>query len=123
MLNFDEVPEFQKDVKYLKKNWRSIPNDIEKVKLVITPLYVEIEGVNIKELREQFFATKRATILQVGDGFEVVKMRLDCASLGNDKKTRLVFVAMIRDNQVKFIELYAKNSNEREDKARIKRYI
>ncbi len=46
-----------------------------------------------------------------------------CASLGNNKKTRIVFIAIIKEYRVSFVELYAKNSNEREDSRRIKRYL
>lgn len=123
MLSFDEVPEFQKDAKRLKKVWRSIPKDIDNAKRVIERLYVPIDGVDIKEFRDNFFGTCRATILTSTEDYEVIKMRLDCASLGSDKKTRLTAVVLIKENQVKLIELYAKNSKEREDSLRIKRYI
>ncbi len=124
MLNFDEVPEFAKDLKALKKKWRSLPSDIDDAKLQIEALYGTIlQDEALKEFREGFFGTKRATILQAGDGYEVVKMRLDCASLGTDKKTRLVFVAIITENTVKLVELFAKNANEREDARRLRRYL
>lgn len=123
MLNFDETPEFQKDIKRLKKRWRSIPSDINKVKLVIERLYVPLEGVDMKEFRELMFATPRAEILTSTVKCEVVKMRLDCASLGNDKKTRLVFVAVKAADTIHLLELYAKNDKPREDPKRIKKYL
>lgn len=124
MLNFDEVPEFQKDLKTLKKKWRSLPSDVEDVKTQIEALYGTIlAGDALKEFREGFFGTSRATILIQAEDYDVVKMRLDCASLGGDKKTRLVFIAIIKQNRVSFIELYAKNSTEHEDPKRIKRYL
>lgn len=123
MLSFDEVPEFQKDVKNLKKSWRSIPSDIEKAKLVIARLYVPIKGVDMEEFRNGFFSSTRATILHASDTHEVVKMRIDCKSLGNDKKTRLIFIAIRTQDTIKLIELFAKNSNEREDARRIKKYL
>lgn len=126
VLNFDKTPEFDKDVKQLTKKWRSLPSDIEKVKSVIEHLYVPLLGISksdFEEFRAQFFSTNRATILTTTDNCEVVKMRLDCASLGNDKKTRLIFIALVANKQVKLIELYAKNSNERENAARIKKYM
>lgn len=122
-LNFDEAPEFQKDVKILKKSWRSIPSDIENAKLVIARLYVPIKGVDMDEFRNGIFSSTRATILHSSDTGEVVKMRLDCKSLGDDKKTRLIFIAIWTENTIKLIELYAKNSNEREDMRRIKKYL
>ena len=123
MLNFDETPEFQKDKKALAKRWRSIPGDLERAKLAITPLYVPVKGVDIAELRNAFFSTNRATILKSGDGYEVVKMRFDCASLGNDKITRLVFVAVKTADTIHLVELFAKNEKPREDAKRIRRYL
>ena len=123
-MNFDFAPECTKDIKRLAKKWRSIPSDIEAVKQYIVPLYVDLPGeTSVEQYLHDFFATNRATILEQGDGYEVVKMRLDCAMLGNDKKTRLIFVAVIEKELVRFIELYAKNTNEREDAKRIKRYL
>lgn len=123
VLSFEKVPEFEKDVKSLKKKWYSIPNDIEKAKLAITPLYTPVIGVNMQDFRDAFFGTNRATVLLSGEDYEVIKMRLDCATLGNNKKTRIVFIALITDNRVNFIELYAKNTNERENSRRIKKYM
>lgn len=123
MLNFDETPEFLKDVKKLKKSWRSIPNDIKNAKLAITPLYVPIADVDTKDFRDNFFGTKRAAILESTEEYEVVKMRLDCASLGSDKKTRLVFVMIRTADTIRLVELYAKNTNEREDTRRWKKYL
>lgn len=123
VLNFEEVPEFQKDVKRLKKSWRSIPSDIERVKLVIERLYVPAGNVDMKEFREQLFATRRATVLTSSESYEVIKMRLDCASLGNDKKTRLVFVAIKTAHTIYLIELYAKNAKEQNDSKRVKKYV
>lgn len=123
MLNFEQSPEFAKDIKVLTKRWRSIPNDLQNAKRAITPLYVPIPDVDIKELRDSFFATKRAAIVVSGEDFEVVKMRFDCTALGNDKKTRLVFVAFVKSNTVTFVEMYAKNDKEREDPKRYKKYL
>ena len=123
MLNFDEAPEFQKDVKILKKSWRSIPDDIEKAKLVIARLYMPIKGVDMDEFRNGFFASSRATVLHTRDGREVVKMRLDCKSLGNDKKNRLVFVAIQDGSVVTLVELYAKNDKDNHDESRIRKYL
>lgn len=116
--------EFAKDLKALKKKWRSLPSDVDDAKLQIEALYGTIlQGEALKN-SVKAFGTKRATILRMtGDGYEVVKMRLDCASLGTDKKTRLVFVAIITENTVKLVELFAKNANEREDAGQLGRYL
>jgi hypothetical protein len=122
-MNFEFVSEFEKDVKRLAKKWRSIPSDIEAAKKYITPLYIQLsDDVDVDQYRQEFFARKRAAVLtSKGDG-EVVKMRLDVESLGTNSKVRIVFVAIVAEDTVKFIELYAKNDKEREDTARVKKY-
>jgi hypothetical protein len=126
VLSFEEAAEFKKDLKQLTKRWRSIPNDLQKVKQVIERFYIPVEGgdaESAQKFKEQFFATPRAAILTKTENYEIVKMRLDCASLGNDKKTRIIFIAIIQENRVVLVQLYAKNSNQREDSRRIKRYL
>ena len=120
-MNFEQVPEFQKDLKALVKRWRSLPLDIKDAQLQITELYRAGEDAN--ELRNLFFNGKRATILQKGDTYEVIKMRLDVESLHSNNKVRIVFVALVEDGLIKFIELYTKNEKAREDQKRINKYL
>lgn len=122
-MNFEFAPEFQKDLKRLSKKWRSLPDDIEYVKPRIESLYIEHDDIDIQQYRADFFAGKTATTLPSEHSeIEVVKMRLDVESLSTNSKVRVIFVAAVSDNSVKFIELYAKNEKDREDKGRIKKY-
>lgn len=122
-MNFEQAPEFQKDLKRLKKKWRSLPGDISQAEKDILPLYVNQEGVDIARLREAFFNGKRATIVRETDNTEVVKIRLDVESLGSNDKVRVVFVAVKTNNTITFVELYAKNEKSREDPKRYKPFI
>lgn len=122
-MNFDYSPEFQKDLKRLTKKWRSLPRDIESVERDILPLFVEQKGVDIIRLREAFFGGYKAAVLMTTADAEVIKMRLDCESLGTNSKTRLVFVAVKTEGTIRFVELYAKNEKAREDLKRIKKYL
>jgi len=122
-MNFEQAPEFQKDMKRLGKKWRSLPQDIIDAQMGLLPLYIPQEGVDITIYRNSFFGTNRATILHQGERHEVVKMRLDVADLGRNDKVRIVFIAVISENCVLFIEMYAKNEKSREDQSRIKRYL
>jgi len=122
-MNFEQTPEFQKDLKRLAKKWRSLPQDIKAAERGLIPLYVPQEGIDIKQVHDTFFNGKRATILQMMDGCEVVKMRLDVASFGTSSKVRLVFVAVVGAQRITFIELYAKNDKDREDAERIQRIL
>lgn len=123
-MNFSEAPEFKKEVKKLAKRWRSIPEDIEAVKMYILPLYEQLTAdVDVTEYRREFFAGRKAAILKTNDSAEVIKMRLDVASIGRNDKVRIIFVAIRTTETITFIELYAKNDKDREDEKRIKKYI
>lgn len=123
-MNFSKAPEFEKEVKRFAKKWRSIPNDILVAQNYILPLYQQLgPGVNIEQHRQKFFNGKTATILYSNNDTEVVKMRLDVECLGRNDKARLIFVAVKNKDQIKFIELYAKNEKSREDQKRIRKYL
>lgn len=123
-MNFDQTPEFEKDLKRLAKKWRSLPDDIEYIKPNIKSLYEQRDDIDIQKYRDGFFATKKAAIItSTPSGVEVIKMRLDVAAIGNNSKVRIVFVAARQANTITFIELYAKNEKDREDQARIKKYL
>lgn len=121
-MNFKHEDEFKKDLKRLTKKWRSIPQDVKDTYKTITALYIDQDGVDRAEFRKAFFNGKRATVMQAGNGCEVVKMRLDVASLGTGSKVRLIFIAVVKENEVSIIELYAKNEKDREDQSRVKKY-
>lgn len=123
-MNFSEAPEFTKEVKHFAKKWRSVPNDIKVARQYIVPLYEQIDnGVDTDQYRQRFFNGKTATILYANADTEVIKMRLDVESLGRNDKVRIVFIAIKNANDIKFIELYAKNEKPREDAKRIRRYL
>lgn len=124
-MNYSQTPEFEKDVKILAKKIPTLESDLERVKLKIKALYIrtgEIKEEEFQEFRKNFFSGKKAAILFHGDGFEVVKMRLDTDSDTYRNRLRLIFVAIISQSQVNFIELYSKNATQREDFRRIKKY-
>lgn len=122
-MNFEQAPEFKKDLKRLSKKWRSLPEDIKAAEQDIVPLYIEQKGVDILRLREAFFGGYKAAIITSNADTEAIKMRLDVAVLGRDSKVRLVFVAVRSENTITFIELFAKNDKSREDSKRIKKYL
>ncbi|MDD3035489.1 MAG: hypothetical protein PHO93_01060 [Candidatus Saccharimonadaceae bacterium] len=122
-MNFSACPEFLKELKKFSKKWRTLDEDLEDAKVQITSLYIDDDKKSLVEYRDAFFDNKRATIITKNDGGEVVKMRLDCAALGNKDIIRLIFIYIKYDDEVKFIELYAKNEKSREDLARIRKYF
>lgn len=126
-MNFSSTPEFNRELKTLSKKWRSLPNDIEVAKKTL-PLMYQLQNNETPDVlqmrRDGFFNNKRATVLQTtDDGKEVVKMRLDCVSLGSKDIVRLVFVCVKSADTIMFVEIYAKNIKQREDQSRIKKYL
>ena len=120
---FDRAPEFDKDLKALQKSWPSLTNDLRVVEKVVEALYLEHDGADHGSLRKAFFDNKRATVLSKSESGEVVKTRLDCASLGNKDIIRLIFIYYYDKQSALFIELYSKSDKDREDTTRIKRYL
>jgi hypothetical protein len=122
-MNFNESPEFQKDVKALGKKVRTLQLDIERVRARIEPLYIPVKDVDIQTYRSLFFSGSVATILHKTDTHEIIKMRLDTDTRTMQSKLRLVFVAVVSSETVTFIELYAKNDKNREDQRRLQQYL
>lgn len=120
-MNFRQSPEFQKDLKALSKKWRSLPSDINDAQLLISDVYSV--GEQSELVVQKFFNNKRAAKLVVQEDVEVIKMRLDVASIGRTDKVRIIFVAIKSADTITFVEMYAKNSKEREDPKRYKGYL
>ena len=125
-MNFNESSEFTKDVKALKKRVPTLTSDLRRAKVRIKSLYVTGDNMtkaDLSEFRKQFFSGKIATILpESTNEVEVIKMRLDTDTRQYKNKLRVVVVAIRKQNDVKFIELYSKNNKARENNRRIKKY-
>lgn len=120
-MNYSRVPEFEKDVKALKKRVRSLEGDLERTKHLIEALYGHPDAEQA-EFKKLFLAGKKATILTKTGAVEVVKMRLDTDTDSYRGKLRLVFTVAVNKAEVSFIELYSKNDKPREDQRRLRRY-
>lgn len=120
-MNYSRVPEFEKDVKALKKRVRSLEGDLERTKHLIEALYGHPDAEQA-EFKKLFLAGKKATILTKTGAVEVVKMRLDTDTDSYRGKLRLVFAVAVDKAEVSFIELYSKNDKPREDQRRLRRY-
>ena len=120
-MNFEQTPEFRKDVKRLSKKWHLLSSDIKALHSQLNDLYLGEE--NLVEFRAAFFNGRRAAILTQNDVCEVIKMRLDVLSLNMQDKVRIVFVAVKAESKIYFVELFAKNDKDREDPSRYKKYL
>ena len=66
--------------------------------------------------------SRRISILTQTPSLLIVKARLACRYL-RDSSLRVIYAYFIHERRVEFIELYFKGDKEREDGARINRYL
>lgn len=113
-MEFEELKEFQKDVKKLKKKFRSINDDISTLKKVIAaepnqrpPFSYEINGLGIAKC--------------------VIKVKkIACRALkgkGVNTGLRLVYAYFEEEENILLIELYFKADQENENRERILKYL
>lgn len=111
-MEFDELVEYKKDFKKLLKKYRTLKDDIETVKKVLSikpearpPFSFQIDGLGLETC--------------------VVKVKkIACKSLkgkGVNTGLRLIYAHFEENQKIIFVELYHKNDKENEDRARIKK--
>ena len=113
-MTFDEIIEFRKDHKKLIKKYRSLPDDLEQIKKILSvepdaapPFSYRIEGLKIKTC--------------------IIKVRkITCRSLktrGVSSGLRLIYAYFKNEKRIVFIEIYHKNEKPNEDRVRITKYF
>lgn len=107
-MNFNELPEFAKEFKRMNKKYKSLSDDLEEFKRVIT---VEPLG-----------NSKHFTVITKNDYCTVVKARLFCRYL-KGSSLRIIYAFHCNDLTVDFIEIYYKGDKENENSERIKAYL
>ena len=107
-MNFNELPEFAKEFKRMIKKYKSLPDDMEEFKHVLT---VEPLG-----------NSKHFTIITNNDRCSVVKARLFCRYL-KGSSLRIIYAFHCNNLRVDFIEIYFKGDKENENRERIKAYL
>ena len=109
-MNFEELPEYKKDLKVLLKKYRTLVEDMEVVKKVLTvspderpPFSFRIDGLGIETC--------------------VIKVKkIACKALkgrGVNSGMRLIYALFAAEAKIVFIELYHKSEKENEDRERI----
>ena len=107
-MNFNELPEFARECKQLMKKYKSLSDDLEEFKRVIT---VEPLG-----------NSKHFTVITKNDRCTVIKARLFCRYL-KGSSLRIIYAFYSNDLRVDFIEIYFKGNKENENNERIKAYL
>ena len=107
---FDELPDFQKDLKYLLKKYRTLESDLMVVKQILTILPDERPPFSFQ-------------INNLGITTCIIKVKkIACKSLkgrGVNSGFRLVYAYFPEESKICFIELYHKNDQEQENRQRI----
>lgn len=109
-MTFEELTEFQKDLKNLLKKYRTLNEDLKEVKAILKkkpearpPFSFEISNLNVETC--------------------VIKVKkIACRALkgkGVNSGLRLIYAYFEEEQKIIFIELYHKNDKENEDRNRI----
>ena len=109
-MKFEELAEYQKDLKFLLKKYRSLNEDMMVVKIDLAdepgespPFSFRIDGLGIETC--------------------IIKIKkIACKSLkgrGVNSGLRLVYAYFVDIPKIIFIEIYHKNDKEQEDRNRI----
>lgn len=109
-MEFDKLPEFDKDLKQLLKKYRTLNGDLEEVMIILKkkpderpPFSFRIDGLGLE-----------TCIIKV--------KKIACKALkgsGVNSGLRLIYAYFKDDQKITFIELYHKNEKENEDRQRI----
>lgn len=113
-MNFDELAEFQKDLKALLKKYRTLNEDLNVVKKVLEVLPDQRPPFSFR-------------IDNLGVETCIIKVKkIACKSLkgkGVNSGLRLVYAYFPDQNKITFIELYHKIDKENEDRKRLYKYF
>jgi hypothetical protein len=114
-MQFRQLPVFTKQLKRLKKKYRSIDTDIEQLEKVL-------------RVRPAGAGEKHWSCLHTSPNGQVAiyKVRLACAAMRGETRFRVIYAYNRKDESVvfvDFIEIYFKGDQENEDKSLIAEYI
>ena len=109
-MEFESLPEYDKDLKKLKKKYRTLTSDIDDVKKVLSvrpdaqpPFSFRIEGLGIQSC---VIKVKKIA----SDSFK---------GRGSNSGFRLIYAYFKEQEKIVLVELYHKNDKENEDRQRI----
>ena len=107
-MNFDEIPEFQKDCKRLGKKYLSLSGDLQEFRNVVTVVPLG--------------NSKHFNVIVQTDILYIIKARLFCRYL-KGSSLRVVYAYFEQRQRIEFIEVYFKGDRENENHDRIKKYL
>ena len=109
-MTFEELLEFKKDLKALLKKYKTLDDDLDVIKKVLTAVPEERPPFSFR-------------IDNLGLETSVIKVKkIACKALkgrGVNTGFRLIYAFFKKEDKIVFVELYHKNNKENEDKQRI----
>ena len=108
MINFSELPEFQKELKRLGKKYKSLPEDLQEFCNVVSAVPLG--------------NSKHFNVIAQTEFLRIVKARLFCRYL-KGSSLRIVYSYFEQERRIEFIEIYFKGDKENEYRRRIKEYL
>ena len=106
---YEELPEFSRELKRLRKKYRTLNDDLDGLKRVLASLKMKNGG-------------KHWNCLHRGETCSVYKIRLACRYL-RATTMRVIYAQHTEPARIVFIELYYKGEKENENAERIKQYL
>ena len=107
-MNFDELPEFQKEFKRFAKKYKSLPDDLQEFCNVISAVPLG--------------NSKHFKVITQTEILYIVKSRFFCRYL-KGSSLRIIYAYCEHNKQIEFIELYYKEDKENENYERVKEYL
>ena len=107
-MNFNGLPEFVKECKRLAKKYKSLPNDLQEFKSVISVVPLG--------------NSKHFNIITETESVKIIKARFFCRYL-KGSSLRIIYSYIEKKKRIEFIEIYFKEKKENEDKKRIKQFL
>lgn len=107
-MRFNELLEFEKEFKKLRKKYKSLPRDLKLFKEVLTKIPLG--------------NSKHFNTIAENEGLCIVKARFFCKYL-KGSSLRIIYGYFEKNKKIEFIEIYYKGNKEREDKKRVREYL
>mgnify|MGYP001585100182 CR=1 len=107
-MEYDELPEFSRELKRLRKKYLSLNDDIDELKRTLAKLTMKNGG-------------KHWNCLHRDENVHIYKIRLACRYL-RATTMRVVYAQHVEPARIVLIELYYKGDSENEDRERWQSY-
>ena len=107
-MNFDELPEFQKEWKRLVRKYQSLSGDLQEFRNVVS---VDPLG-----------NSKHFTVIAQNEMLRIIRARLFCRYL-KGSSLRVIYSYFEQEQRIECIEIYDKENQKNEDRERVRAYL